>query len=54
MPEGAFVSYGGKQYVFVVKGEQQFELTEVKAGTTEKGYTAGMPEVDSTVFVTRG
>jgi cobalt-zinc-cadmium efflux system membrane fusion protein len=58
LPVPAIVSYGGKEYAFVVKGSRQFELTEVKTGTTENGYTAidreDMPGMDSTVFVTRG
>jgi len=58
LPEAAIVSYGGRHYAFVVKGDRQFELTEVKTGTTENGFSAidtgDMPGVDSTVFVTKG
>ncbi len=35
----AIVSHEGKDYVFVVKGNRQFELTEIKRGGTETGYT---------------
>jgi hypothetical protein len=36
----AIVSYQGKEFVFVVTGDRQFEMTEVKTGTAENGYTA--------------
>jgi cobalt-zinc-cadmium efflux system membrane fusion protein len=58
LPVGAIVSYQGKQFVFVVRGDRQFEMREVKTGTTENGFTAiesgdalGM---DKAVFVTKG
>ena len=58
LPEAAIVSYGGKQYAFVVKKDRQFEMTEVKTGTTENGYTAidinEMHDVGTAVFVTKG
>jgi cobalt-zinc-cadmium efflux system membrane fusion protein len=58
LPESAIVSYGGRQYVFAVKGDRQFEMTEVKTGTTENGHTVidtrTMQGMDSTVFVTKG
>ncbi|HEV2483100.1 MAG TPA: efflux RND transporter periplasmic adaptor subunit [Puia sp.] len=58
LPVEAIVSYQGKQYAFVVKGDKQFEMTEVKTGTTENGYitieTGDMPRMDSSLWVTRG
>jgi cobalt-zinc-cadmium efflux system membrane fusion protein len=39
LPADAIVSYGGKQYVFVSRGKQQFALTEITTGETEDGYT---------------
>jgi cobalt-zinc-cadmium efflux system membrane fusion protein len=58
LPVDALVSYQGKQYAFVVKGDKQFEMTEVTTGITENGYTAigtgDVPGIDSAVFVTKG
>jgi membrane fusion protein, heavy metal efflux system len=58
LPVEALVAYEGKQFAFVVKGDKQFELTEVKTGNTENGYTAidtaDVPGMDNTVFVTKG
>jgi cobalt-zinc-cadmium efflux system membrane fusion protein len=58
LPVSAIVSYQGKQFVFLAKGNSQFEMTEVKTGTTEDGYTTidrnGTPGMDSTLFVTKG
>jgi cobalt-zinc-cadmium efflux system membrane fusion protein len=58
LPVDALVSYEGKQFVFVVKGDRQYEMREVKTGTTENGFTAidtaGTPGMDSVVFVTKG
>jgi cobalt-zinc-cadmium efflux system membrane fusion protein len=58
LPAPAIVSYQGKQFTFVSKGDKQFEMREVKTGTTENGYTTidtgNMPGMDTTVFVTKG
>jgi len=35
----ALVSYENKQYVFISKGGNQFEITEVKTGNSENGFT---------------
>lgn len=39
LPEEAIVSFEGKQFVFAEKGTNDFELLEVKTGTTENGFT---------------
>lgn len=39
LPEDAIVSFEGKQFVFVEKSPADFELQEVKTGTTENGFT---------------
>lgn len=58
LPADAVVSYGGKQYVFLSKGKQQFVLTEITTGETENGYTeillpAGSP-LNTADFVVKG
>lgn len=37
--EDAIVSHEGKDYVFVEKGNRQFEIVEVKKGVTENGFS---------------
>jgi membrane fusion protein, heavy metal efflux system len=39
IPSDAIVSYENTNYVFVNKGKNQFEITEVSTGTTQNGYT---------------
>ncbi len=39
LPVDAIVSFENKQYVFIAKGNNQFEMTEVKTGNTENGFT---------------
>ena len=58
LPVGAIVSYHGKQFVFAVTGDRQFEMTEVQTGTTENGYTAidigNTGGLDKALIVTKG
>ena len=39
LPSDAIVSFENKQYVFIAKGNNQFEILEVKTGNTENGFT---------------
>jgi membrane fusion protein, heavy metal efflux system len=39
LPEDAIVRYENKQYVFIDKGNSQFEMMEIKAGNSENGFT---------------
>jgi cobalt-zinc-cadmium efflux system membrane fusion protein len=39
VPDDAIVSFEGKEFVFVEKGNQSFEMVEVKAGHKESGKT---------------
>lgn len=39
LPEDALVRFENKHYIFVVKGNNQFQMTEVNTGDTENGFT---------------
>lgn len=39
LPEEAIVRFENKHYTFLVKGETEFELTEIEIGNTENGFT---------------
>lgn len=39
LPEDAIVRFENKQFVFITNGNKQFEMTEVKIGNTENGFT---------------
>lgn len=56
LPSDAIVNYENKNYVFISKGNNQFEITEVKTGNSENGYTEVL--VDEPLlkenFVTKG
>jgi membrane fusion protein, heavy metal efflux system len=39
LPEDAIVRYENKQYVFIDRGNSQFEMMEIKAGNSENGFT---------------
>jgi len=43
LPSDAIVSYENKQYAFISKGNNQFEITEVKTGNSENGFTEIIP-----------
>ena len=40
LPEDAVVRYGNKQYIFVAKGGNQYEMKEVQTGAAENGVIA--------------
>ncbi|MBW7914719.1 MAG: efflux RND transporter periplasmic adaptor subunit, partial [Taibaiella sp.] len=40
VPEDAVVRYGDKEYVFIVKGDKTYEMTEVATGSADEGYVA--------------
>lgn len=40
LPEGAFVTYENKHYVFLQKEKNVYEMTEVQTANSENGYTA--------------
>ena len=39
LPNDAIVRFENKQYVFIVKGHNQFEMVETKTGNAENGFT---------------
>jgi membrane fusion protein, heavy metal efflux system len=39
LPSDAIVNYENKQYAFISKGNNQFEIREVKTGNSENGFT---------------
>ncbi|MFN3378233.1 MAG: efflux RND transporter periplasmic adaptor subunit [Runella zeae] len=55
LPEDAIVRYEGKQYAFIRKTDDEFEMKEVKIGNTENGFTELlMPEKTNQDFVIKG
>ena len=40
LPDDAIVRFENKNYVFLAKGKQQFEMVEVQTGDSENGFTA--------------
>ncbi len=46
LPEDAVVRFDNKEYVFIAKGRNQFEIREVQTGITELGYTAILSPAD--------
>lgn len=55
LPEDAIVRYEGKQYAFVRKGANEFEMKEVHIGTTENGFTELLnPNTINQDFVVKG
>ena len=56
LPSDAIVSFENKQYVFIAKGNNQFEMMEVKTGNTENGFTEIMIDDNSAkeTFVFKG
>ena len=39
LPDDALVRFENKQYVFIARGKNQFEMVEIKTGNTEDGFT---------------
>jgi len=57
LPVDAIVQFEGKQYVYRVKGGNRYEMTEVKTGESENGFTEIITqdsEALSGVYVTKG
>ncbi|MFA6086952.1 efflux RND transporter periplasmic adaptor subunit [Mucilaginibacter sp.] len=57
LPEAAIVRFEGKQYVYRVRGGNQYEMTEVKTGESENGFTEIITpdsETLSGVYVIKG
>ena len=56
LPDDAIVRFENKFYVFITKGKKQFEMVEVKAGTSEKGFTEVTIDAkrENETFVTKG
>lgn len=56
LPEDAIVLYKNKHYVFIVKGNNQFEIQEVKSGASENGFTevTVSDQLIEKSFVTKG
>ncbi|GAB2976882.1 efflux RND transporter periplasmic adaptor subunit [Mucilaginibacter puniceus] len=57
LPEDAIVNYENKTFAFVVKGPNQYKITEVKTGVTQDGYTEVSVEgkdISNQTFVTKG
>ena len=56
--DDAIVSHEGKDYVFVAKGARQFELTEIKKGANENGFseisTVDHIDLSNAQIVTKG
>ncbi len=56
LPSDAIVSFENKQYVFIAKGNNQFEMIEIKIGNTENGFTEIMIDANlaKEIFVFKG
>lgn len=56
LPEESVVRFANKQYVFIAKSKYQFEMVEIQAGVTEKGFTEIIidPKHENESFVTKG
>jgi cobalt-zinc-cadmium efflux system membrane fusion protein len=58
LPDEAVVHFENKDYVFMVRSKDQFEMLEIKTGNNENGYTELLlndPELFvNRSFVTRG
>lgn len=56
LPEEAIVRYEKQQYVFIAKGNNQFEIYQVQTGNTENGFTEIITTTDLTneLFAVKG
>ena len=58
LPTDAIVSFENKQYAFIAKGNNQFEMVEVKTGNTEDGFieiiSENAPVIATQTFATKG
>jgi cobalt-zinc-cadmium efflux system membrane fusion protein len=56
LPDDAIVRFENKEYVFIVKDKNTFEMREVKIGDSENGFTAvsNLTNLSEQSFVTKG
>ena len=58
LPVDAVVNYESKQFIFIEKAKQQYEMTEIKTGNTENGFTevvfSGIQNITDKILVTKG
>jgi cobalt-zinc-cadmium efflux system membrane fusion protein len=58
LPEDVIVNFENKQYVFVAKSKNEFEITEMRTGNTENGYVevqaTGNKKLNGAGIVTKG
>lgn len=56
LPDEAIVRFENKQYVFISKGNNQFEMQQVQTGNTENGFTEIIipDNLTNQTFVTKG
>jgi len=56
LPDDAIVRFENKQYAFIVKGNTQFEMIEIKTGNSENGFTeiSVDEKLAKETFVTKG
>ncbi|MCC7402222.1 MAG: efflux RND transporter periplasmic adaptor subunit [Chitinophagaceae bacterium] len=56
LPDDAVIRFENKYYVFLTKGINQFEMTEVQTGNSENGFTEiiDADKLPGQVFVTKG
>ncbi len=56
LPEEAVVRFENKEYVFIKKSENRFEMIEVQTGITENGYIEIIPDENTkqNIFVSKG
>ncbi len=57
LPEDAIVNYENKTFAFIAKGKNTYEITEVKTGVTQDGYTevsVDGKDISKQTFVTKG
>ncbi|MBS1948980.1 MAG: efflux RND transporter periplasmic adaptor subunit [Bacteroidetes bacterium] len=56
LPDDAIVMFENKMYVFIAKGNNEFEMKEIKTGISEKGYTEilGADNISDQGFVIKG
>ncbi len=56
LPEDAIVRFENKQYVFLAKGKNRFEMQEIKTGSSENGYIEliNADKIANETFVLKG
>jgi cobalt-zinc-cadmium efflux system membrane fusion protein len=56
LPDDAIVRFENKQFVFIAKENNRFEMQEIQAGNSENGYTGiiGLDKLASETFVIKG